>query len=90
MRPRFSMRVLLVVLALLAAVCYLLLVRPTMLADRFDAAVNARDYAKAQALLRQPNAGPSRKLWEFKSIAIGSRQIHFVYAEVLPREWRDL
>ena len=92
MRPRFSMRLLLVVVTILAATCYVLLVRPTVIAKRFVAAVNERDQVAAQSLL------PSRDFWmgrEFLAISnppakeVAPRLV-FVYAEVLPREWNDI
>ncbi len=92
MRPRFSIRLLLLVITVLAATCYVLLVRPTVIAKRFVAAVNERDQLAAQSLL------PRRDFWigrEFLAISNPpgkdeTARLVFVYAEVLPREWNDI
>ena len=92
MRPRFSIRLLLLVITVLAATCYVLFVRPTVIAKRFVAAVNERDQVAAQSLL------PSRDFWmgrEFLAISNPpekdeTARLVFVYAEVLPREWNDI
>jgi hypothetical protein len=90
MRPRFSVRVLLVVVSVLAFVCYLLLVRPSVLADQFVAAVNQRDFMAANSLLLHRSSRLNEKFTEFETVAPDSKRIAFIYAEVLPREWRDI
>ena len=92
MRPRFSVRLLLLFITVLAATCYVLLVRPTVIAKRFVAAVNERNQLAAQSLL------PNRDFWigrEFLAISNPpekdeTARLVFVYAEVLPREWNDI
>jgi hypothetical protein len=92
MRPRFSIRLLLVAFAVLAAACYVLFARPTVLAERFVAAVMGRDFRAAQSLLRNRD---DRSLDDI--LGGGTRRgnqatskVVLVYAEVLPREWTDL
>jgi len=90
MRPRFSVRVLLVAVALLAVACYQLLVRPRVMAERFVAAVNKRDFTQAQTLLQHPDPRILNRFFTFSSVQIRSRRIVSIYAEMLPREWRDI
>jgi hypothetical protein len=90
MRPRFSLRWFLFGIAVLAAVCYVLPVRPTVIADQFVAAVNARDYAAAQSLFRNPI---TLTAVDFNALIAPGREsttTAFIYAEVLPRQWRDI
>jgi hypothetical protein len=92
MRPRFSIRLLLLLIAVVAATCYVLLVRPTEIAKRFVAAVNERDHLAAKSLL------PKRDFWSGRDfIAISNppsksepTRIVSVYAEILPRDWSDI
>lgn len=81
MRPRFSLRVILVVIALSAGALYYGCVRPTMVAQRFVAAVMRRDYAAASRL-----AGDER--WQAVVHPNGSRA-DWLYAELVPRESAD-
>jgi hypothetical protein len=92
MRPRFSVRVLLAGVALLAAGCYLLLVRPSLLAERFVAAVNARDFRVAEALLKpqQFRSGANLIAYYTSPPPDPRTKIVLIYAEVLPREWSDI
>jgi hypothetical protein len=69
------------VVSLLCIPLYWCVARPTILANRFVAAVNNRDFELAKTLLpglwlfnRQPNSPP----------------LDMIYAEVFPREWTDL
>jgi hypothetical protein len=84
-RLRFSIRWLLVLIAATAALCYVLFVRPTVMAHRFVEAVKHRDYATARGLLRLDNYryGILPPLSDTESIS-------FAYAEVLPQEWSDI
>ncbi|HEX3601894.1 MAG TPA: hypothetical protein VHU84_17205 [Lacipirellulaceae bacterium] len=50
MRPRFSLRTLLVLTTLLALFCYFWVIMPTQTAQQFVHAVNAEDYAIADRL----------------------------------------
>lgn len=81
MRPRFSLRLILVVVAVVAGVLYFGCVRPTMVAQRFVTAVIRRDYAAASQL-----AGEER--WQSVVQQNGMRA-DWVYAELVPREWAD-
>lgn len=81
MRPRFSLRVILVVVALVAGTIYFGCVRPTMVAERFVAAVMRRDFVAASQL-----AGDDR--WQAVVQPNGSRA-DWVYAELVPRERTD-
>jgi hypothetical protein len=84
MRPRFTVRWLLVFIAASATLCYVLFVRPTVVAYRFVTAIERRDYAAANGLLlhnwRYGITPPLRN----------TESITFAYAEVLPREWSDI
>jgi hypothetical protein len=53
MRPRFSLRWLLLLTALVAAVCYWWIARPTNVANRFAAAIDSADYAAAQGMVAE-------------------------------------
>lgn len=81
MRPRFSLRVILVVVAVVAGALYFGCVRPTMVAQRFVAAVMRRDYAVASQL-----AGDER--WQ-AVVQPDGRRADWLYAELVPREWAD-
>jgi hypothetical protein len=50
MRPRFSIRKLLVLTGLLAAACYWWVARPTIVAEQFVSAVNSNDQVAAKAM----------------------------------------
>jgi hypothetical protein len=82
---RFSIRWLLVLIAATATLCYVLFVRPTVMAYRFVEAIEQREYATARGLLRLDNYryGILPPLSDTESI-------NFAYAEVLPREWSDI
>ena len=80
MRLRFSLRLAFVVTTLLAAALYWFVARPTILAHRFAAAVNKRDYETAKPLLPD--------FWLFS--AQPDNSIDLVFVEVLPREWSDI
>jgi hypothetical protein len=79
-RLRFSIRWLLVLIAASATLCYVLFVRPTVVAHRFVNAVAAGDYETVESLL-------GHRLVVLKT---DSQLIDRVYAEVLPREWNDI
>ncbi len=71
----------LVVVAVVAGALYFGCVRPTMIAQRFVAAVMRRDYAAASQM-----AGDER--WQTVVQPHGQRA-DWVYAELVPREWAD-
>ena len=90
MRPRFSIRLALIVICLLAALCYVLFVRPSEVAYEFAEAVNARDYQRASSLLRD-DFWSRRNFFAFFTPGKGSNtSATLIYAEVLPRERRDI
>jgi hypothetical protein len=59
-RPRFSVRALLVAVLAFAVVSYVLFVRPSVLANRFVAAMERGDYEAAEAFLTDPPSDPLR------------------------------
>ena len=81
MRLRFSLRLILVGITLAALALYWLFVRPTQLANRFVAAIKARDYETARSLLHED-------FWAFPPQT--PLRVDFIYAEVRPREWNDI
>jgi hypothetical protein len=84
-RLRFSIRWLLVLIAATAALCYVLFVRPTVVAHRFVKTIERRDYSTA--------LGALLKSWPYSGIRPplnDTESISFAYAEVLPREWSDI
>jgi hypothetical protein len=84
MRLRFSVRLMFVLVTLLAISLYWFVARPSLLANRFVAAVNAHDFETAASLFDGKttwalNRGPQRNV-----------VIDRVYTELLPREWSDM
>jgi hypothetical protein len=86
MRFRFSIRVLLLVIALAAAACYWWVARPTIVARRFERAVNGSDFRTAQ-LLWIPDEELPMNFAEYLNphFPVKSWEI-----EVEPRSWTDL
>jgi hypothetical protein len=86
MRLRLSLRLLFIVTTISAMTMYWLFVRPTLLANRFVAAINSRDSEFAKSLLSD------NKFWTFDHHTSQSVSIDVIYddAEVLPREWTDI
>jgi hypothetical protein len=84
-RLRFTIRWLLALIAASATLCYVLFVRPTVVAHRFVEAIKQRDYATARSLFR-----PDSDLSGILSPLSGTESISFAYAEVLPQEWSDI
>jgi hypothetical protein len=80
-RLSFSLRLVFLAFTLSAAALYWCIARPTILANRFVAAVNLRDFESAKRML--PN------FWLFNRRP-NSPPLDMVYAEVFPREWTDL
>jgi hypothetical protein len=93
MRPRFSLRWLLILTALVAAVCGWV-VRPTVVANRFAATLHAKDYAAARAMCTFSETGsrPSTRdrfevlLVQARTSALGL----MVAAHKAPRTWGDV
>jgi hypothetical protein len=78
------MRLVLIAFALVSGLLYVFFVRPTTLANRFVDAVGRRDYDAAQALMS--NAGEWDAVVNPPQVFKADR----VYAELMPREWRDV
>ena len=83
MRPRFTIRLTIIAITLIGVACYVLFVRPSNVAYRCIRAINERDHAAAHLLKRDHLSGDI-----FGSLKDPSTT--FVYAEALPREWRDV
>jgi hypothetical protein len=86
MRPRFTIRWLLVLIAATATLCYVLFVRPTVLAHHFVKTIEHRDYAAAVSLLRHDTYPYSGRIPPLND----AESIDYAYAEVLPRDWSDI
>jgi hypothetical protein len=85
MRIRFSLRVILVGTATLSILLYLFVVRPTSLANRFVAAVNAQDMDAVDAFLADS--------WRKDEYSVLTRdaatRTDHIYADLFPRDWSD-
>lgn len=82
LRPRFSLRWMLILFALFGVLFYLLFVRPTVLANEFVAAINGHDYERANSLF---DFVPTiRGFSSFRG------ETCWYMGEVRPREWSDL
>jgi hypothetical protein len=102
MRPRFSLRWLLILTALVAVACYWWTARPTILANRFRNRIAAQDFAAADRLCRDPNRRfVHRAVTEFKAgfsltpFPTGSATTQspvpvIVDVHVVRRTWNDL
>jgi hypothetical protein len=86
-RPRFSLRLILLAFALLAVALYVFVVRPTTLANRFVAAVSQQEYEAAGRLMCNEEEA---KEWVEMVRPEYSSKPDRVYAEVMPREWQDV
>jgi hypothetical protein len=103
MRPRFRLRTLLFLTALVAAGCYWWIARPTIVAQRFAAAVNDGDFDSAAAMC--DDVGKWRRLvksmWYHPYLSsaflwpnhLAERPRESMVrqeVELLPRTWADL
>jgi hypothetical protein len=84
MRLRFSLRLVFVAFTLVAVAIYWLVARPTILANRFVAAITERDYELAMSLLT------NKTLWVFDHGPGRTAVVDRIYTEVLPREPTDI
>ena len=84
MHLRFSLRLVLLVFALLALVLYTYVVRPTAVANEFVAAVMREDFPAARQLIVGPHD------WVGVVEPADAPSPDSIYAEVLPRDWGDL
>jgi hypothetical protein len=55
MRPRFSIRSLLILVSVISIACYVAFVRPTIFANRFSDAVIAKDFVRAESRFCDPS-----------------------------------
>jgi hypothetical protein len=100
MRPRFSIRWLLIFTALAAAACYWWVIRPTIVANRFAKTLAARDFLAADRLCLDPNRHfVCRALHIFHwmdaspfNMGSSGAMIHpfVVEARILRQSWLDL
>jgi hypothetical protein len=86
MRPRFSIRTLLVVTALFGGVCYWWVVRPTIVANRFVLAMKNGDYVDADLMRSGINN------LDIASVMMSNPQKHGWQLEIalLPRTMQDV
>jgi len=80
MRPRFSIRLLLLAVTFLAFACYWVFVRPTVIAREFARLVDAKQYADAELYCKEPYE-------KFITDWMGGVQDYRFEVEVLPRQW---
>jgi len=96
MRPRFRLRTLLIVMALVAAACYWQIARPTILAKRFVEVVNTgTNLAATDALFSRGEVTLTDCVqdWSFDLFKMGyspEQTMVDLTAYVLPRTWDDL
>jgi hypothetical protein len=81
-RPRFSMRWLLIAFTLIAIALYVFFVHPTVAANRFVGAVNRDDFRELTALGMLKDLKSISKDFSFENCTVS--------AELKPRTWRDL
>jgi hypothetical protein len=81
---RYSLRAMFVVVTISAIALYWFVARPTVLANRFVSAIEARDYETAKSLLVDKN------VWVFEHGPKLFAVVDVIYAELLPRDWSDL
>jgi hypothetical protein len=90
MRPRFSLKWLLIAVTVLSVVFYALFIHPTISAHRFVDAVNSGDFSGVKEL-RAGGSGSSTMLEDLQS---WNKEYTFenckVSAELKPRTWRDV
>jgi hypothetical protein len=84
MRRRFSIRMLFVGIAIVAAILYALVARPTMHAQSFVAAIAQQDYGRAGTMLLRHSD------WVRVVRPLNSEKADRIYAELQPREWADV
>ncbi len=84
MRPKFSLRHTLILIAIVSIALYVFVDRPTQLANKFTAAVANKDFATARALMVDPAA------WDCILHPPQSFEPDNVYVDLMPRDWRDV
>lgn len=83
MRPRFSLRLLMIAVTLLAIACYWFFVRPTAIAQRFVSAVGEKNYQQAESLCFDVDS----KFLSETLDKIGNAEVQ---VEIQPRDWQDI
>lgn len=85
MKVRFSLRRLLLLVTLIAVVCFFV-VRPTMLATQLVSRVNGGDFGQVDSL------GLRKQIWNYKreNGEIYSYDEFRIEAELKPRSWKDI
>jgi hypothetical protein len=82
-RPRFSLRLFLLFVSATSAAFYWWFVRPTVIAQRFVAAVEAKDFSRAESFCSESNC-------EFLTPHISDARSTEVAVKILPRRWSDI
>lgn len=82
MRPRFSIRALLILISFASVACYGVFVRPTIFANRFSTAVLAKEFARAESLFCDAS---NHVLTE----SIDDDRAYRVEVKQSSRRWRD-
>jgi hypothetical protein len=85
MRPRFSIRTLLILTALAAASCYWWIARPTIVAERFVAALALDDQTTLESLWIDAEIEDFRLAYLYGPIGKNSLEL-----TLAPRTWQDI
>jgi hypothetical protein len=83
MRPHFSIRILLLAIAVSAFASYWAFARPTVIARKFMRAVEVGDYQRAEAFCLDRDC-------RFLSVPIDELSDVSANAKLHPRQWRDI
>jgi hypothetical protein len=85
MRPRFTIRTLLILTAIVAVGCWWF-VRPTMLAGQFMRVFESEDYAAADRLIGNPKRAVQSKFDDFHQLG----RFNSAHCALVPPKWVDL
>src|SRR5262245_24599492 len=85
MRIRYSLRLLLVATTLVAIGLYVLIIRPTAIANRFIDAVQRQHYDEAESVCVSVEQGSFQKIW--KGAVANNRKVN---ATLMPRQPKDM
>jgi hypothetical protein len=83
MRPRFSIRLLLVAVFVVSLACYVSFVRPVVFAEQFMRAFEAEDFTAAESLCCDSSN-------QFLTESMNDGRTYSVEVKVFPRKWRDV
>lgn len=83
MRPRFSLRWLLIAFVVVAFVSYVFFIRPTVIARSFVTEIENRDFSQADRLFRSSDFSPV-------IFQDGFTSIKSVHVFLTPQEWGDV